>query len=114
MLNFAITEFYEFPVRGGAHSTLLLRTFLYLKAVGRAYVRICDVASTNLYEPNKEATRWCTEGKRGTGASKKKPADSSRERIGTVGRRLSHVATTLGREIYWSSSLRRSSLATNV
>jgi hypothetical protein len=67
--------------------------------VGRAYVSTCDVASTNLYERNKEVTRWCTEDKRGTGASKKKPAGSSRERIGTEGRRLSHVATALGREI---------------
>jgi len=83
--------------------------------VGRAYVQICDVASTNLYERNKEETRRCTAGKPETGASKKKkPAGSSRERIGTGGRRLSHGATGLGREIYWLSSLRRSSLATNV
>jgi hypothetical protein len=75
---------------------------------------MCDVDSTNLYERNKEAKRRCIAGKRGTGASKKKPAGSSRERIGTVGRRLSHVGTALGRERYWSSSLRRSSLATNV
>jgi hypothetical protein len=40
--------------------------------VGRAYVRICDVASTNLYERNKEATRRCTAGQPETGASKKK------------------------------------------
>jgi hypothetical protein len=46
----------------------------------------------------KEATRRCTAGKRGTGASKKKPAGSSRERIGTEGRRLSHVAS--GYEIW--------------
>ena len=37
-----------------------------------------------------------------------------RERIGTGGRKLSHVATGLGRETYWLSSSRRSSLATNV
>jgi len=52
-----------------------------------------------LCERNKEATRRCIAGKRGTGASKKKPAGSSRERIGTEGRRLSHVGTALGREI---------------
>jgi hypothetical protein len=95
----------KFAVRRGAHSTFFIRTFLYLrtflypKAVGRAYVRIRDVASTNLYERNKEATRWCTEAKkRGTGASKKKPADSSTERISTVGRRLSPAASGVGRE----------------
>jgi len=41
----------------------------------------------------------CTQAKPETGASKKKPAGSSKERIGTEGRRLSHVATALGRDI---------------
>ena len=50
---------------------------------------------------NREETRRCTEANRGTGASKKKPAGSSTERIGTAGERLSHDATALGREIYW-------------
>jgi hypothetical protein len=57
------------------------------------------LAQKPLCEGNKEATRRCTEGKPETGASNKKPAGSSRERIGTVGRRLSHAATALGREI---------------
>jgi hypothetical protein len=44
--------------------------------------------------------RRCTEGKKpGTGASKKKPAGSSRVRIGTADGRLSDAATGLGREI---------------
>jgi hypothetical protein len=87
---------------------------LYLRAVGRAYVPTCDVASRILYERNKEGTRGCTEGRTGTGVSKKKPADSSRERIGTVGGKLLPVATGVGRGRYWSSSSRRSRLATNV
>ena len=44
-------------------------------------------------------TRRCTEGKTKTGASKKKPEGSSRERIGTGGRRLSHVATGVGSDV---------------
>jgi hypothetical protein len=87
---------------------------LYLRAVGRAYVPTCDVASRILYERNKEGTRGCTEGRTGTRDSKKKPADSSRERIGTVGGKLLPVATGVRRGRYWSSSSRRSRLATNV
>jgi hypothetical protein len=74
----------------------------------------CDVASRSLYERNKEGTRRCTEGKPGTGPSKKKPAGSSRERIGTIGGRPLSVATGVGRRSYWSSSSTRSSLATNL
>jgi hypothetical protein len=44
-------------------------------------------------------TRRCTEGKTKIGASKKKPAGSSRERIGAGGRRLSHVATGVGSDV---------------
>jgi hypothetical protein len=77
---------------------------LYLRAIGRAYVPTLDVASRILYERNKEGTRGCTEGRTGTGVSKKKPADSSRERIGTVGGKLLPVATGVGRGRYWSSS----------
>jgi hypothetical protein len=50
----------------------------------------------------------------GNRVSKKKPADSSRERIGTVGGKLLPVATGVGRGRYWLSSSRRSRLATNV
>jgi hypothetical protein len=82
--------------------------------MGRAYVPTCDVASGILYERNKEGTRGCTEGRTETGVSKKKPADSSRERIGTVGGKLLPVATGVGRGRYWSNSSRRSRLATNV
>ena len=53
----------------------------------------------NLCEPNKEGTSRCAEGKRGTGASKKKPVDSSRERTSTVGKRLSTAASGVGRDI---------------
>lgn len=38
---------------------------MYLRAVGRAYVPTCDVASRILYERNKEGTRGCTEGQVG-------------------------------------------------
>jgi hypothetical protein len=72
--------------------------------MGRAYVPTRDVASGILYERNKEGTRGCTEGRTETGVSKKKPADSSRERIGTVGGKLLPVATGVGRGRYWSSS----------
>jgi hypothetical protein len=73
-------------------------------------MRCCTI----LYEGNKEATRGCTETKTQTVLSKKKPAGSSRERISTVGRRLLPAASGVGREIYWSSSSRKSRLATNV
>jgi hypothetical protein len=83
--------------------------------VGRAYVPTCDVASTKRCKRNTEQARRCTEGKKpGTGVSKKKPAGSNRERIGTVDKKLSHAATGVGRARYWLSSLRRSSLATKV
>jgi hypothetical protein len=55
--------------------------------------------SQDCSQAHKEVTRKCTEGKAGTGASRKKPAGSSRERTGTVGRKLSHVATGLGRDV---------------
>jgi hypothetical protein len=86
----------------------------YLRAVGRAYLPTSDVASTILYEGNKEATRGCTQGKTQTGVLKKKLAGSSREHIGTLGGKLLPVATGVGRGKYWWSSSRRSSLATNV
>ena len=86
----------------------------YLRAVGRAYLPTTDVASASLYEGNKEATRGCTERKTQTVLSKRKPAGSSREHIGTLGGKLLAVATGLERGTYWSGSSRRSSLATNV
>jgi hypothetical protein len=86
----------------------------YLRAVGRAYVPTLDVASSHLCERNKEGMNGCIEGKIETGVSKKKPAGSSRERTGTVGGKLLPVATGVGRGRYWSSSSRRSSLATNL
>ena len=60
---------------------------------------MCAIGSINLCEPNEEGTRRCSEGKRGTGASKKEPAGSSRERISTVGRRLLPAASGVGRDI---------------
>jgi hypothetical protein len=92
---------------------LTLHVF-YLRAVGRAYLPTCDVASKILYEGDKEATRGCTEAKTETVLSKKKPAGSSRERIGTLGGKLLPAATGVGRGSYWSSSSRGSSQATNV
>jgi hypothetical protein len=103
----------KFLIRKDAHCTLSPYVF-YLRAVGRAYPPTFDVASTILYEGNKEATRGCTEAKTETMLSKKKPAGSSRERIGPVGGKLSPVATGVGRGRYWSSRSTRSSLATNV
>jgi hypothetical protein len=82
--------------------------------VGRAYLPTCDVISRILYERDEEGTRGCTEGRTGTGVSKKKPAGSRRERTGTVGGKLLPVATGIERGRYWSSSSRRGSLATNV
>ena len=67
--------------------------------MGRAYLPTCDVASTYLCKRNKEEMRRCTAAKPETGAYKKNPAGSSTERIGTVGGKLSHVATGVGREI---------------
>jgi hypothetical protein len=61
---------------------------------------MCAIGSTNLCEPNEAGTRRCTEGKRGTGVSKKKPADSSRGRISIVGRRPSPAASGVGRDIF--------------
>ena len=70
--------------------------------MGRAYVPTCDVASTKRCKRNREEVRRCNEGKKpGTGASKKKPAGSSRVRIGTVDKKLSHAATVVGRARYW-------------
>jgi hypothetical protein len=86
----------------------------YLRAVGRAYLPTSDVASTILYEGNKEATRGCTERKTQTVLSKRKPAGSSREHIGTLGGKLLAAATGAKRGKYWSGSSTRSSLATNV
>ena len=45
--------------------------------------------------------RRCTEGKTGTGAYKRRPAGSERERTDTVGRRLAHAATGAGSAKYW-------------
>ena len=59
-----------------------------------------DVASTILYEGKKEATRGCTQGKTQTVLSKRKPAGSSREHIGTLGGKLLAVATGVERGTY--------------
>jgi hypothetical protein len=114
-------EFYELRHNGVLGSSLLgkmlvlsLSPYVFISGqwVGHTY-RHAIVAGRHLCERDKEVTRGCTEAKRQIGLSNKKPAGSSRERIGTLGRKLLPVATGVGREIYWSSSSRKSSLATD-
>jgi hypothetical protein len=74
--------------RRSFHALFAVRFDTSKQWVGHTYRRAI-VASTKRCKRNREEVRRCNEGKKpGTGASKKKPAGSSRVRIGTVDKKL--------------------------